>query len=202
MGLLTKLFENFTPQGHCYLWTGDVLWLHVISDAVIFVAYYSIPVALIYFIRKRRDLPFHGLFWLFGAFILLCGTTHLMQIWTTWYGTYRLEGLIKALTAAVSITTAFMLWKIMPAALQIPSSDEMQDLNKNVVEMSKREQKRLQELSQANKELRRFNKNMIDREERVVELKQEINALCRELGKPELYNSTNLLSYEIFDEEE
>jgi len=34
-----------------------ILWLHVISDGLITLSYYAIPVILIYFIRKNRDLP-------------------------------------------------------------------------------------------------------------------------------------------------
>ncbi len=40
--------QGFDPHGHCYLWKAEILWLHVTSDAVIALAYYSIPIALIY----------------------------------------------------------------------------------------------------------------------------------------------------------
>src|SRR5579871_5872744 len=92
-----KLFvsNDFMPHGHCYLWQTDIVWLHVISDAIIVVAYYSIPLLLIYFVRKRKDIPFHWLFLMFGAFIFACGTTHLLSIWTIWVPAYRFEGLVK-----------------------------------------------------------------------------------------------------------
>jgi hypothetical protein len=67
--------QGFEPHGHCYLWLPEILWLHVISDAFIVLAYYSIPIALIYLIRKRRDLTYSWMVAMFGAFILLCGTT-------------------------------------------------------------------------------------------------------------------------------
>ncbi len=60
---LTRLFSSdFMPHGYCYLWNPGVLWLHAISDGVITLAYYLIPLALVYFVRKRSDLPFHWMF--------------------------------------------------------------------------------------------------------------------------------------------
>ena len=63
---LEKLFSSsFMPHGHCYLWNPGLIWLHVVSDSLIALAYFFIPVALIYFIQRRRDLPFH---WVFVCF--------------------------------------------------------------------------------------------------------------------------------------
>ena len=42
------------------------------------------------------------MFLMFSAFIVACGTTHLMDVWTRWYPTYWLSVLIKAITAFVS----------------------------------------------------------------------------------------------------
>lgn len=128
-----KLFESdFMPHGGCYYWEPDVLWLHTTSDALIAVAYYSIPAALWYFVRKRDDLTFRWIFVLFGAFIFACGTTHLMDIWTTWTATYRLEGVIKAVTAGVSVATALLLWPLIPKALVLPSPGQLALSNENL----------------------------------------------------------------------
>ena len=98
--ILEKLFSSdFMPHGYCYLWKPGLVWLHVVSDALIALAYFSIPITLIYFIRKRRDLPFNWMFLCFGIFILACGTTHAMEVWTLWHGTYWLSGAIKIVTA-------------------------------------------------------------------------------------------------------
>src|SRR5580693_3148120 len=105
-----KLFtSDFMPHGMCYLWNPSVLWLNVISDGLICAAYYAIPVLLFMFFRKRKDLAFRWVFVAFATFILACGTTHLLGIWTVWHGTYRLEGVIKAFTALVSLITGGML---------------------------------------------------------------------------------------------
>lgn len=124
--------ETFIPHGHCYLWKTELVWFHIISDASIALAYYSIPIALIYFVRKRKDLPFNWIFFLFGAFIIACGTSHLMEIWTLWHPTYWLSGLLKAITALVSIYTALALLPLVPKALALPSPTQLEKVNKEL----------------------------------------------------------------------
>lgn len=111
----------FVPHGHCYLWKPGLVWLHILSDSLIALAYYSIPISLIYFVHKRKGLPFKGVLLLFGAFIISCGTTHIMEIWTLWHPTYWLSGSIKAITALISVYTAMTLVPIIPQALALPS---------------------------------------------------------------------------------
>src|SRR5947207_1704470 len=94
--------SSFMPHGHCFVWRPDILWARVIADGIIALAYYSIPIALFYFVRKRRDMAYNWIFLLFGAFILACGTTHVLDIITVWYPLYGLEALTKAVTAAIS----------------------------------------------------------------------------------------------------
>ncbi|MGY6274776.1 sensor domain-containing protein [Methylomonas sp. MgM2] len=117
---------HFMPHGACYLWQPSILWLHVVSDALIALAYYSIPFALLYFIYKRKDLAYRWVFALFGAFILLCGTTHLASIWTIWHPDYRAEGLIKLATALISLVTAALIWPLMPRLLKLPSTQALE----------------------------------------------------------------------------
>ena len=105
----------------CYLWRPDVLALHVVSDALITLAYFSIPFTLIYFVRKRRDLRFGWVFVSFATFIIACGASHFMEIWTIWHPTYWLSGGVKAATALASVPTAILLVKMVPAALRMPS---------------------------------------------------------------------------------
>jgi PAS domain S-box-containing protein len=120
---------SFMPHGFCFLWRPDVLWLHVISDGLIALAYFCIPVALVYFVRTRRDVPFQMVFLLFGAFILLCGTTHILSIWVLWHPNYYFEGVVKAMTAVASIGTMIMTVRLMPQALAIPSPNQMDEAN-------------------------------------------------------------------------
>ncbi len=121
--------DGFKPHGYCILWRSDIIWLHVLSDGIIALSYYAIPLGLIYFIRKRKDFPFPGLLGMFGAFILLCGTTHIMGIVTLWTPMYRLDGIIKAATAGISIVTAFVLVPLVPQALALRSPKELEAAN-------------------------------------------------------------------------
>src|SRR5437762_13543096 len=89
--------NGFMPHGMCYLWQPGILSLHVISDALITLAYFSIPFTLLYFVRKRGDLQFHWMFVCFAVFIVACGTTHALEIWTIWNPDYWISGSVKAI---------------------------------------------------------------------------------------------------------
>lgn len=127
---LNPLFSSdFMPHGFCYQWNPWILWLHVVSDLLITVSYYCIPLVLIYFVRRRRDLPFNWMFMMFGVFILGCGTTHLMEVWTVWHPDYLMSGFVKAITAVVSVATALLLVPLVPKALTLPSPSHLQEIN-------------------------------------------------------------------------
>ena len=109
------------PHGHDYLWTPELLWTYVISDTAIFLACYSIPLALLSIVRRRRDLRFSWIIRMFSVLIFACGTTHLIAVWTIWNPAYWLDAAARAATAIVSVATAAVLWKALPRVLQIPS---------------------------------------------------------------------------------
>ncbi len=121
--------RQYMPHGNCYLWQPQLLWLHILSDALIALAYYSIPLFLIYFVGQRKDIPFKAIFILFSLFILSCGTSHLMSIWTLWHPDYWVSGFIKAITAIVSVCTAFVMILIFPQALALRSPKELEAAN-------------------------------------------------------------------------
>ena len=129
--ILKQLFSTsqYIPHGHCYLWQSPLVWLHIVSDLMIAIAYYSIPVMLIYFIYKRNDVPFLGIFGLFGAFILFCGTGHLMEIWTLWHPVYWLTGIEKAITALVSCYTALEMVTLLPQFLALQTPERLAAIN-------------------------------------------------------------------------
>ena len=126
--LLPSAFSSpaFLPHGHGYSWMPGIVWLHVISDALIALAYFSIPIWLVCFVRKRGDFPFRAVFLCFATFILACGATHSMEIWNVWHADHWLSGGLKAITAAASIFTAILLAREMPAALALPSAGAME----------------------------------------------------------------------------
>ena len=125
------LFDSsgLTPHGFCLLWNPALLWTYALSDLGIGLAYCSIPLTLAVFVRRRADLAFHPVFWLFATFILLCGFSHWLDVLTLWVPAYGLEALVKAATAGVSLLTAFTLWRLLPNALAIPSPAQLRAAN-------------------------------------------------------------------------
>jgi len=121
MNFIKDLFnENFMPHGHCYLWKPEIVWMNVVGDSIIIVAYYSIPIILTYLVYKSKGrIPFNTLFVLFSIFILACGTTHLMEIINIWKSHYVLAGIIKVITAISSILTALALLPAIPKILEV-----------------------------------------------------------------------------------
>ena len=117
--------NGMTPHGYCLLWDFGLIYLHAISNGLIAIAYFSIPFAIFYFVRRRPDIPFKSLHWLFASFIMACGLTHLMNIITLWQPFYWLEGAVMALTAAVSLLTAGLGGKLMPTLLILPSAEQL-----------------------------------------------------------------------------
>jgi PAS domain S-box-containing protein len=144
---------SFIPHGHCYLWERNLVWLHILSDAFIALAYYSIPATLFYFVRKRQDLPFDWIFLLFSAFIVACGTTHLIEIWTLWHPTYWLAGFVKAITATISIITAVKLVSLVPQALAFPSPVQLEEANQEL-------QTQIAERLRVEEELRKYQNHL------------------------------------------
>jgi PAS domain S-box-containing protein len=131
MGFLKWIFTpgDFMPHGYCYGWVPGLVWLHVISDSLIFLAYMCIPFTLIYIARRRKDLPFNWIFVCFGVFIVACGLTHAMEVWNLWHSAYWFAGVVKAVTAAASIATAALLIQLTPQALNLPSLSALHESN-------------------------------------------------------------------------
>ena len=131
MEFLTRLFDvsGFPARWECGSgwaetpWHG---WLHILSDLGVWSAYLAIPLVLGYFLLRRKDVPFRRIFRLFGAFILACGTTHLMEAIIFWWPAYRLAGVIKLLTAVVSWATVFSLFRVVPGVLTMRSPEELE----------------------------------------------------------------------------
>lgn len=153
--LWTNFFTSgsFIPHGHCYLWQTNLVWLHILSDGFIALAYYSIPATLYYFVRKRQDLPFDWIFLLFSAFIVACGTTHLIEIWTLWYPTYWVSGFVKAITALISVITALQLMPLVPQALALPSPAQLEQANQEL-------KTQIAERLRVEKELRKYQNHL------------------------------------------
>lgn len=145
MDFLRQLFGpgEFMPQGYCSLWNPGLVWLHVISDTLIASSYFTIPFTLLWFVRKRRDLPFGWMFGLFGTFLVSCGATHLMEVWNRGHAEYWLAGVLKAVTAVASVATAILLARLVPQAWQYPSAGQWMEAN-SALETEVRERRDLE----------------------------------------------------------
>lgn len=133
--------NTLLPHGYCFSWQRDLLLLHVLSDTLIALAYFTIPVTLWVFVRRRADLGFRSAFVMFGVFIMACGVTHVMDVWTLWNPDFWLDGWIRAFTALVSLATAILLWRLIPLALALPSPDSLRRANEELrAEIARRQQ--------------------------------------------------------------
>jgi len=118
-------FKDFPARWHCGNWAEFHGWLHVGSDAAVFAAYMCIPMVLAYFVRRRKDLPFPRIFWMFVVFICSCGFTHLIEAVIFWVPIYRIAGATKFVTAIVSWATVVALFYAMPQAIRLRSPEEL-----------------------------------------------------------------------------
>lgn len=133
--------SGFVPRWQCGQWSAGLGWTHIISDIVIWASYWAIPLILACFVIRRKDVPFPRVFWLFVAFIFACGTGHLVEAIIFWEPLYRLSGLVKAGTAAVSICTAVALAPILPRALSLPGLAKVnEDLAREIHERRRAEE--------------------------------------------------------------
>lgn len=143
MDLIKQFFEYFTsmrfmPHGYCYHWIPGLVGLQVVSDATIAISYMMIPFTLAYLIYKRKDIPFSWMVACFCAFIIACGTTHLMEIWNLWHDDYWLSGVIKAFTGIISFITAILLIHLLPTAIKLPSMSMLNAANEALLASEKK----------------------------------------------------------------
>jgi len=169
MKFIERLFSTngFMPHGCCYSWNPDVISLHVISDGLIALAYYSIPMTLVYFVCKRKDLAFNWMFICFAIFIVSCGTTHLMEIFNIWHPTYWLSGIIKAITAFASIVTAILLIRLVPLALSLPSPEQLRKSNEEL-------QREMRERALATEKITSLNAELVKQTTRLEAANKEL----------------------------
>lgn len=124
----SKLFDDsgFPPRWHCGRWTEFHGWLYIISDLMIWGAYFAIPTIIIRYITRRSDARFQKVYFLFASFILACGTTHLLDAITFWYPAYRLNALVRFGTGVISWITVFNLVKLLPTAFSLKTAEELE----------------------------------------------------------------------------
>lgn len=123
-----KLFDSsdWPPRWHCGRWTEFHGWLYIISDLLIWTAYFTIPVVIIRYISKKQEVRFVRLYFLFAAFILACGATHFLDAVAFWIPAYRLNGLVRLITGVISWITVFYLVRILPTVFSLKTQNELE----------------------------------------------------------------------------
>jgi len=109
-----------------------LMMVMAIANGLIAISYASIPVFLVAFTRKRKDLPFSWALVLFGAFILVCGTTHFVHIVGLWKNVDWWQAAIDSVCAVISLATAVIVWPLLPKLLAIPSPAELRMMNREL----------------------------------------------------------------------
>ncbi|WP_207492750.1 sensor histidine kinase [Aridibaculum aurantiacum] len=117
---------DWPPRWHCGNWTDFHGWMYIISDLMIWAAYFAIPLIILRYITRRRDIRFHKIYFLFAGFILACGSTHLLDAIIFWFPAYRLSALVRVLTATISWLTVFSLIKLLPTAFSLRTAEELE----------------------------------------------------------------------------
>jgi hypothetical protein len=129
--------DGFLPHAVCYLWDQSLLALHAITDVLIGLSYVAISATLALLVyRARREIPFQSVFLAFGAFIVACGATHFMEVWTLWQPRYWLAGGVKVVTAVASVMTALILPPLVPKALALIRAAKVSDQHAEVIRAS------------------------------------------------------------------
>jgi PAS domain S-box-containing protein len=184
---------GFMPHGMCYLWRPGLLALHVVADGFIALAYLVISCTLFYFVHRRIDLPHKWIFVSFAVFIVACGITHLLEVWTIWYPIYWVAGGVKLVTALASVSTAILLIRYFPSALRIPTPSAMLIAKLDV-------EREVGERICAQEELRRLNGTLgVGVAERIVQLEALNRALVEDSARSAIAADAAGLGFWTFD---
>lgn len=183
--------DQFMPHGHCYFWEPTILWTNVGSDAIIALAYFSIPITLVFFLLKKQELMKANMRYawvvvLFATFIMACGVTHLFNIWTVWTPSYALHGFVKLLTAVVSLATAVAIIPLVPKLLTLKSAEELEKINADLIEeIQRRERAETEniELADALEKLENA-QSLLVRQEKLASLGEMVSGLAHEVNTP------------------
>lgn len=173
VSVLLSAESPYLPGGYCYLWDGPLVSLHVVSGLMVGAAFISIPVLLLWFVHKRRDVPFQGVLLWFSAFLVACGATSFLDVWNLWHDAYWLAGAVKGVAAITSAGAAGYLVLLIPKALKLPSPRQMEVANARLAQEIAGRERVMKQLQTLNEEL----------ESRVRSRTEELEAALREMKK-------------------
>lgn len=190
--------NGFLPNGQSFAWRPDIVWLHAVAGGVIALSYFTIPFVLLYFLRRRRDFDLRPAVLLFGAFMLACGLSFVLDTVVIWQPLYWLEGWSKAVTALLAVSAAATLWSLMPRVLSLPSPRTLQQVNRNLEEQIRERAKAEEALREANITLE---KNVRERTQELSEANVHLHAEIEERNRVgEALRHSELLLHKFNDD--
>ena len=171
--MLTVAGSPYLPTGYCFLWDGPLVSLHVVANLIVGAAFISIPAALLWLVKKRRDVPFQGVILWFSAFLMACAAACFLEVWNLWHDAYWLAGAVKAVAAITAAATAGYLVLLLPKAVNLPSPRQMEAANERLAQEIAGRERVMKQLQTLNQEL----------ESRVRSRTEELEAALREMQK-------------------
>ena len=100
------------PHAVCWASAPRLIWTMVITNAITFLSYLSISCTLVYLARRTGRVIARDWAWFvigFALFIIACGSTHLLEVITTWVDAFWIDAWVNVITALLSAYVAIML---------------------------------------------------------------------------------------------
>ncbi len=120
-------YQSWPPRWKCGYWSDVHGWLYIISELIIWTAYFLIPLIIVNYLYKRRStIKFQRVYFLFASFILLCGSTHFLDALMFWIPMYRFNAVVRLATGIVSLATVYHLVKILPTVFKQKTNVELE----------------------------------------------------------------------------
>jgi len=162
--------------------TPFLMMVMALANALIAISYASIPFFLIVFVRKRKDMPFTWVIFLFGLFILACGTTHLVHVVGLWWPVNWWQAIVDSICAIISLATAVAVWPILPKILSIPSPSQLRMVNS---ELQKERDKLIYTQHELQKAYNEVEKRVNERTEELIAVNNSLLDEINERNKME-----------------
>jgi signal transduction histidine kinase len=105
------------PHAVCWRQDQSLIWTMVVTNSITFLSYFSICITLFYLARKTgKSIPRDWAFFLvgFALFIVACGSTHLMEVITTWNPVFWIDAWTNIITAVLSGYVAMQFIRRVP----------------------------------------------------------------------------------------
>ncbi|HEY9607258.1 MAG TPA: EAL domain-containing protein [Allocoleopsis sp.] len=104
-------------DGSWNFWKPSSNLLNVTTDSLLAFFYYSISVPLVYCGSQRRKLPYAGLLVCVGAFTLVSGTTHLIEVVAHWYPNSWLAQWLKVIIFTIAPIASLLSLLVLASVL-------------------------------------------------------------------------------------